>query len=627
MRKTTVFPGNPRGNDLMKRYLVYKQSTGLFEFLDETETALAALASIGVPEKVKHYGVWDFPEGCVLPTFSASQLTDTLMWADANGKKVPEAAEQGATQTPAEEQKLGGTSDDDVSVLAAVARALTAVLRSSKDRSVLVAVVAALGKMDTMPSRVREGVPAAQVADLVRALRDEKAIIRWGAAKDIAKVKPRALVLVAGLLESLRDEDDGVRIEVARAIEEIEPMADPALVVGLLEAMHDPNASVRFHAVRAIEKIRPPVNQTLVAGLLEVLRNSEAFVRGSAASAIGKIQPSDPALVAGLLDAMRDLESGVRISAIWALRKIKPVADSALVTRLLEALRDDEASVRGEAALAIEEIELAADPALVAGLLKAQHDQAAGVRYCAARALGKIQPAADPAPVAGLQEAPHDPKTQLVLSRKPGEGICIGNNVRITVVEIPEDRGRVRLGIETPWDVPILRGETKDSIRDSQSRRTSQQKDEPKKVLILPSPQEFAQQLLAGLPEDKEQRIIALAGRLDEYREAVRAELERTVREYMQDHNPATLQERQRSVDFLNGLLDRLGFSLEHPGHPGQACYLVLNADSVNRNGQIRLLLKGGTARPLERSAYLSRFAELRVIDGLSPLTPTAEGQ
>lgn len=45
----------------------------------------------------------------------------------------------------------------------------------------------------------------------------------------------------------------------------------------------------------------------------------------------------------------------------------------------------------------------------------------------------------------------------LVLSRKLGEKIYIGPNICITVVDI--DRGKIRLGIEAPRDVPIYRQE------------------------------------------------------------------------------------------------------------------------------------------------------------------------
>lgn len=45
----------------------------------------------------------------------------------------------------------------------------------------------------------------------------------------------------------------------------------------------------------------------------------------------------------------------------------------------------------------------------------------------------------------------------LVLSRKLGEKICIGENICITVVDV--ERGKIRLGIEAPRDVPIFRQE------------------------------------------------------------------------------------------------------------------------------------------------------------------------
>jgi carbon storage regulator len=45
----------------------------------------------------------------------------------------------------------------------------------------------------------------------------------------------------------------------------------------------------------------------------------------------------------------------------------------------------------------------------------------------------------------------------LVLSRKLGEKIQISENITITVLEI--DRGKIRLGIDAPRSVPVLRQE------------------------------------------------------------------------------------------------------------------------------------------------------------------------
>jgi carbon storage regulator len=45
----------------------------------------------------------------------------------------------------------------------------------------------------------------------------------------------------------------------------------------------------------------------------------------------------------------------------------------------------------------------------------------------------------------------------LVLSRKPMDSIVIGNEIRISVIKI--DRNHVRLGIEAPGHISIVRSE------------------------------------------------------------------------------------------------------------------------------------------------------------------------
>ncbi|NLZ27949.1 MAG: carbon storage regulator CsrA [Firmicutes bacterium] len=51
----------------------------------------------------------------------------------------------------------------------------------------------------------------------------------------------------------------------------------------------------------------------------------------------------------------------------------------------------------------------------------------------------------------------------LVLTRKLGESIMIGGNIKITVVTI--EGGAVRLGIEAPATVPVYRQELYDAVR------------------------------------------------------------------------------------------------------------------------------------------------------------------
>lgn len=60
----------------------------------------------------------------------------------------------------------------------------------------------------------------------------------------------------------------------------------------------------------------------------------------------------------------------------------------------------------------------------------------------------------------------------LVLTRKPGESIVIGNEVAVTVVEIRN--GQVRLGIEAPRSIEVHRQEIYDQVREQNVAAASQ---------------------------------------------------------------------------------------------------------------------------------------------------------
>ena len=60
----------------------------------------------------------------------------------------------------------------------------------------------------------------------------------------------------------------------------------------------------------------------------------------------------------------------------------------------------------------------------------------------------------------------------LVLSRKPGEKIHIGDDITVCLVEVSGNR--VRIGIEAPDDVRVLRGELYESWEQTPADRNSQ---------------------------------------------------------------------------------------------------------------------------------------------------------
>ena len=59
----------------------------------------------------------------------------------------------------------------------------------------------------------------------------------------------------------------------------------------------------------------------------------------------------------------------------------------------------------------------------------------------------------------------------LVLSRKVGESIVISETIRVTVLQSPKNNGRIRLGIDAPPEVVVLRAElTKSCFNSSPSK-------------------------------------------------------------------------------------------------------------------------------------------------------------
>ena len=71
----------------------------------------------------------------------------------------------------------------------------------------------------------------------------------------------------------------------------------------------------------------------------------------------------------------------------------------------------------------------------------------------------------------------------LILSRKPGDAILVGDGIRIVVVSA--DRGNVRLGIEAPADVTILREEIVEQIAE-ENRRANASPDRSEWLDLVP---------------------------------------------------------------------------------------------------------------------------------------------
>jgi carbon storage regulator len=67
----------------------------------------------------------------------------------------------------------------------------------------------------------------------------------------------------------------------------------------------------------------------------------------------------------------------------------------------------------------------------------------------------------------------------LVITRKPGEGICLGDDVKITVLEI--SGSTVRLGIEASREIPVYREEIWEAVKaENRAAAEASIKDLPK---------------------------------------------------------------------------------------------------------------------------------------------------
>lgn len=75
----------------------------------------------------------------------------------------------------------------------------------------------------------------------------------------------------------------------------------------------------------------------------------------------------------------------------------------------------------------------------------------------------------------------------LVLTRKIGETILIGDNIKIQLIEVSKDS--VKIGISAPKDITVLRGEILNEIIDQNIKSSKTSKEQGQAIdKILQSP-------------------------------------------------------------------------------------------------------------------------------------------
>jgi HEAT repeat protein len=174
------------------------------------------------------------------------------------------------------------------------------------------------------------------IANRIRNLKDNNALLRRRAAAALATYGPEAKEAIPPLIETLDDQDADVSLVAVNALVSIGNEAQPALV----KALHHSKPRVRAGAWSALTRMGPAA-KTVLPDVLAILSNpkEESLARQSAARAVAAIGMEASDAIPALLDALKDADDPLRNAAALALPAIGP-ENGGVVKGLAAALRD-----------------------------------------------------------------------------------------------------------------------------------------------------------------------------------------------------------------------------------------------------------------------------------------------
>jgi HEAT repeat protein len=203
-----------------------------------------------------------------------------------------------------------GLGDDLRDSVPALAKALS----DSKEVRVKLACLYALEALRELAA------PAAP--EVVAALKDPNAYVRWGAVRVLGRLAPaEAERAVPALAPLLKDDNEYVRATTALVLARYGPKAKPA-VKALAAATGPGDAGLRVLAIRALEAAGAEAAPA-AADLGKALEADEAEVRHAAALALRRLGPLAAPASAALRRALSDSDERVRLVAAEALLGLK----------------------------------------------------------------------------------------------------------------------------------------------------------------------------------------------------------------------------------------------------------------------------------------------------------------
>jgi HEAT repeat protein len=166
-----------------------------------------------------------------------------------------------------------------------------------------------------------EANAAPAAPDVVKALEDRDAFVRWAAVRALGKMELKgdaAEKAVARLAPRLKDDSADVRTSTAVALQRYGPAAR-GTVPALAAAVKGNDSELRLLAISALQAIGPPAGQEAAGALVAALKADEPEVRAAAAGALGHVGTLDDTARDALRKALGDPEDEVRRAAAATL--------------------------------------------------------------------------------------------------------------------------------------------------------------------------------------------------------------------------------------------------------------------------------------------------------------------
>jgi HEAT repeat protein len=223
------------------------------------------------------------------------------------------------------------------------------------------------------------------IPDLIEALKDKDASVRWAAAGALGNLPGDMRMAVPVLIGALHDEDEQVRERAARSLGSLGQ--SPEVAVRPLVIMLRDDSPARESALYALMKFGPAA-RTEVPTLIAMLSSDDHSLPWAAAQVLGAIGPDAQAAASALTSLLGGTDDQTRLEAADALAKIGRNQAQA-VPVATELLNAEDYRDRARAAGVLGDLGVWAEPSIPA-LTKALDDESRDVTRVAAISLSKI---------------------------------------------------------------------------------------------------------------------------------------------------------------------------------------------------------------------------------------------